>query len=59
MNSRNARKIRNGIIWTDYVLLNPLLAEYAPSILTRLGYRAYLRTMKAHGHTMEVHEYDL
>lgn len=59
MNSLNARKTRNGIISAEYLLLNLLLADYSHSVLTKPGYRAYLRSMKAYGHTMELHEHDL
>lgn len=52
MNSKHAHWIRQGIVFADLVLQNPLLAEKAPQVLSHLGYRAYLRTMKKEGHIM-------
>lgn len=50
MKQRYAHQIRQGIIFSELVMQNPLLAERASSVLTSLGYRAYLRRMKRYGH---------
>lgn len=50
MDERYALQVRQGLIFAEMVMLNPLLAERANSILASLGYRAYLRQMKRYGH---------
>jgi len=52
MKTRHAHSIRQGLVLADLVMQNPLLAEHAPRLLSALGYRAYLRTMKSYGHVM-------
>lgn len=49
MKQRYAHQIRQGIIFAELVMQNPLLAERASSVLTSLGYRTYLRRMKSYG----------
>lgn len=52
MKAHHARFIRQGLLYAELVMQNPLLAEHSPQILSALGYRAYLRAMKSYGHVM-------
>lgn len=52
MKTRHAHRIRQGLVLTDLVMQNPLLAEHAPQLLSALGYRAYLHAMKGYGFVM-------
>lgn len=49
MNKKTARRIRAGLVFAELVIQNPLVAEWAPSILTPLGYRAYVHAMDRYG----------
>lgn len=50
MKAKHALWIRQGLLFAELALGNPLFAEHAPHVLTALGYRAYLRTMERYGH---------
>lgn len=50
MRQKYAHRIRQGLLFSEFAMENPLVAEHAPHVLTALGYRAYLRQMKRYGH---------
>lgn len=52
MKEKYAHRIRQGLLFAELTIENPLFAEHAPRVLTALGYRAYLRALKRDGYVM-------
>lgn len=49
--SRNAKRIRAGLLYADLCRENALFIEHARYVLTGLGYEAFLREMVRDGHS--------
>ena len=52
MEARYAKQIRQGIVFYELCQQNALLIEHARTVLTNLGYEAFLRLMLRDGHRL-------